>query len=90
MIAFFKIQMLEDRLRNLFGYQLEHRFSENWTLSNRFRLLSSDDFDFSLPSVEEETEQLDRRWRSNDDLYEDYALQTNVVGKFATGSTIRF
>lgn len=70
------------------GYQLEHRFSEDWTLSNRFRLLSSDDFDFRLTSwsVEEETEQLDRRWRSNDDLYENYALQTNVVGKFATGS----
>jgi len=79
--------MLEDREFGV-GYQLKHRFSENWTLSNRFRLLSSDDFDFRLTSwsVEEETEQLDRRWRSNDDLYEDYALQTNVVGKFATGS----
>jgi len=70
------------------GYQLEHRFSENWTLRNRFRFLSSDTFDFRLTSwnVEEDTEQLDRRWRSNDDLYESYALQTNVVGKFATGS----
>lgn len=70
------------------GYQLEHRFSENWTLRNRFRFLSSDSNDFRLTSwnVEEETEQLDRRWRSNDDLYESYALQTNVVGKFATGS----
>jgi len=44
------------------------------------------DFRLTSWSVEEETEQLDRRWRSNDDLYEDYALQTNVVGKFATGS----
>lgn len=70
------------------GYQLEHRFSENWTLRNRFRFLSSDSIDFRLTSwnVEEDTEQLDRRWRSNDDLYESYALQTNVVGKFATGS----
>ncbi|MBW4641055.1 MAG: TonB-dependent siderophore receptor [Gloeocapsa sp. UFS-A4-WI-NPMV-4B04] len=69
------------------GYQLEHRFSENWTLRNAFRFLSSEDFDFRLTSwIIDDTGQLDRRWRSNDDLYESYALQTNLVGQFTTGA----
>jgi iron complex outermembrane receptor protein len=69
------------------GYQLEHRFSENWTLRNAFRFLASDSFDFRLTSwIIEDSGQLDRRWRSNDDLYESYALQTNLVGEFTTGA----
>ena len=69
------------------GYQLEHRFSENWTLRNAFRFLASDSFDFRLTNwIIDNTGQLDRRWRSNDDLYESYALQTNLVGQFTTGS----
>lgn len=69
------------------GYQLEHRFSENWTLRNAFRFLASDSFDFRLTNwIIDDTGQLDRRWRSNDDLYESYALQTNLVGQFTTGS----
>lgn len=69
------------------GYQLEHRFSENWTLRNAFRFLSSEDFDFRLTSwIIDDTGQLDRRWRSNDDLSESYALQTNLVGQFTTGA----
>lgn len=69
------------------GYQLEHRFSENWTLRNAFRFLASDSFDFRLTSgIIDDTGQLDRSWRSNDDLYESYALQTNLVGEFTTGA----
>lgn len=69
------------------GYQLEHRFSENWTLRNAFRFLASEDFDFRLTSwIIEDSGQLDRRWRSNEDLYESYALQTNLVGEFKTGA----
>jgi iron complex outermembrane recepter protein len=69
------------------SYRLEHQFNDDWTLRNRFQYLSSDTFDFRLDSAfSEDTGNLDRTWRSNDDYAENYSLQTNVVGNFATGS----
>jgi iron complex outermembrane receptor protein len=69
------------------SYRLTHNFNDNWQLRNEFRYLSVDTFDFRLDSwTIEDDGTLDRRWRSNDDYYEFYSLQTNVVGEFATGS----
>ncbi|WP_236738862.1 TonB-dependent siderophore receptor [Chroogloeocystis siderophila] len=69
------------------SYRLTHNFNDNWQLRNEFRYLSVDTFDFRLDSwIIEDDGTLDRRWRSNDDYYEFYSLQTNVVGEFATGS----
>lgn len=69
------------------GYELEHRFSENWRLRNGFRFVSADSFDFRADSwFIQDTGQLDRRFRSNDDLRRSYEVQTNVVGEFATGT----
>lgn len=68
------------------GYQLEHRFDENWRLRNGFSYIAADSFDFRLTNwIIEDSGQLDRRWRSNDDFFESYELQTNVEGEFSTG-----
>ena len=70
------------------GYLLEHRFSDNWELRNNFRFNSVDRAEaFIEPTgFEEETGTLNRRWGDQDGLDKTYALQTNVVGEFATGS----
>jgi len=70
------------------GYRLEHRFSEALTLRNAFRFVSSDTFDYRAEplDLDEETGNLSRNFRSNDDYYESYSLQTDLVGKLVTGS----
>lgn len=68
------------------GYQLEHRFNQNWRLRNGFSYIAADSFDFRLTNwFIEDSGQLDRRWRSNDDFFESYELQTNLEGEFSTG-----
>ena len=71
------------------GYNLEHRFSRNWKLRNAFRY-SSLDYDFNvvaLPlSFDEATSTVNRIFASQDSQNENYTLQANVVGEFATGS----
>lgn len=68
------------------GYQLEHQFNDNWRLRNGFSYIAADSFDFRLTNwIIEDSGQLDQRWRSNDDFFESYELQTNVEGEFATG-----
>jgi iron complex outermembrane recepter protein len=70
------------------GYKLEHRFNENLTLRNAFRYTSNDSFDYRAQPlvVDEETGELLRNFRSNSDYLERYSLQTDLVGKFKTGS----
>jgi iron complex outermembrane recepter protein len=69
------------------GYELEHQFSEDWTLRNRFQHFRSDVLDFRLDSaLSEDSGNLERTWRSNDDYAENYSLQTNIVGNFSTGT----
>jgi iron complex outermembrane receptor protein len=68
------------------SYQLEHRFSEKWKLRNSFRLVSAETSDFRLDSwFIEDSGELERVFRSNEDINENYSLQTNVVGEFTTG-----
>jgi iron complex outermembrane recepter protein len=68
------------------SYQLEHKFSDNWRLRQSFRLLSSDTSDFKLDADStDDSGILGRSWAANSDLIENYSLQANVVGKFATG-----
>ncbi|MGM3306414.1 TonB-dependent siderophore receptor [Anabaena sp. WFMT] len=71
-----------------FSYRLEHNFNDNWKIRNAFRYQSSDDFDYRAEPVSfnETTGILSRNFRSNDDYGETYTLQTDVVGKFTTGS----
>lgn len=70
------------------GYRLEHQLSEDWQLRNAFRFSVSDSFNYRAePLYDTDAEgNLSRNFRSNDNLEEVYALQTNVVGEFATGS----
>lgn len=70
------------------GYRLEHQFNENWTLRNAFRSILSDNFTrrFEPRSLDEETGILEREFRIVDGNRESYALQTELLGKFATGS----
>jgi iron complex outermembrane recepter protein len=68
------------------SYQLEHRFSDKWKLRNSFRLVSSDSSNFTLDSLFiDDSGILERGFRRNEDLNENYTIQTNVVGKFKTG-----
>lgn len=71
------------------GYDLEHRFNDNWKLRNAFRY-SSYDYDYSVVALilgfDEETATVNRFFASQDGQDKNYALQTNIVGEFATGS----
>lgn len=71
-----------------FSYRLEHNFNENWKIRNAFRYASSDTSDYRAEPLDfdETTGILSRNFRSNDDYQETYTLQTDLVGKFATGS----
>jgi iron complex outermembrane receptor protein len=71
-----------------FSYRLEHNFDDNWKIRNAFRYQSSDTFDYRAEPVRlnETTGILSRNFRANDDYRETYTLQTDLVGKFATGS----
>jgi iron complex outermembrane receptor protein len=70
------------------SYQLEHRFSDNWRLRNQFRYssLNSQSINARPVSLDEETGILSRAWGNNSGFDETFALQTNVVGEFSTGS----
>ncbi|WP_138501952.1 TonB-dependent siderophore receptor [Nostoc sp. PA-18-2419] len=71
------------------GYNLEHRFNQNWKFRNAFRY-SSYDYDFNvvaLPlSFDEPTSTVNRFFASQEGYDKNYTLQANVVGEFATGS----
>ena len=70
------------------GYLLEHRFSDNWKLRNTFRFDYVDRLENLTRSREfnEETGILIRQQSDTTKEFETYALQTNVVGEFATGA----
>nr|WP_172193221.1 TonB-dependent siderophore receptor [Microcoleus asticus] len=71
------------------GYDFEHRFSDNWKFRNAFRYsdrhteqrFASFPFEF-----DEETGIAQRSYGGFDLEFENYSLQTNFVGNFATGS----
>jgi iron complex outermembrane recepter protein len=70
------------------GYNFEHRFNENWKLRNTFRYLSRSflqEFAFAF-SPELDAGRLIRNYGGFDVDAESYSLQTNLIGKFATGS----
>ncbi|MEH2180216.1 TonB-dependent siderophore receptor [Nostoc sp.] len=70
------------------GYDLEHRFSDNWQLRNGFAFSSAQRYKVFVyaDSLEDNKRILNRGYSGgvNDDRA--YNLDTYVVGKFATGS----
>ncbi len=71
------------------GYNLEHRFSENWTLRNAFYfsdLYYENSNLFSPSSLEPDLRTVQRNADSVYANAQTFDLFTNVVGKFSTGS----
>ncbi|AUS99575.1 TonB-dependent siderophore receptor [Nostoc sp. CENA543] len=71
------------------GYSLEHRFSDNWTFRNGFRYATSKVYSDRLTittNFDETTGIVDRVYALDDFYSDDYSLQSNVIGKFSTGS----
>jgi iron complex outermembrane receptor protein len=75
----------EDSVR--IGYNLEHRFSDNLILRNAFQYVNRSILNQgAIPfEVDEATGTLTSFFGSQDIDVESYTLQTNLVGKFATG-----
>ncbi len=70
------------------GYQLEHKFDDNWLLRNAFRFTFRDYSDrLTIPSsLDEDNQTFNRTSREYDLENTNYNFTTNVVGKFSTGS----
>ncbi|MEM6520812.1 MAG: TonB-dependent siderophore receptor [Cyanobacteria bacterium P01_C01_bin.70] len=74
------------------GYRLEHEFSDQWQLRNRFRYRESDflnrrtEVSFPLGGVDETTGNVARSFDANEATSESFELLTEVVGEFTTGS----
>lgn len=71
------------------GYRLEHQFSENWQLRNVFRYISTDRTTRAFQNrgdLNEGTGDLARDVTDQIGVFDSYALQTNLVGEFSTGS----
>ncbi|MEM1241266.1 MAG: TonB-dependent siderophore receptor [Cyanobacteria bacterium P01_H01_bin.26] len=72
------------------GYKLEHRFSDNWKLRNRF-YFSRYESEFRgassiFGSLNEATGDTSFNFFSLSQPSDTYEVQTNIVGEFATGS----
>ncbi|MFB2772368.1 TonB-dependent siderophore receptor [Pelatocladus sp. BLCC-F211] len=70
------------------GYQLEHKFNDNWSLRNAFLFSFRDYSDKrTFPGrLQADNRTLNRSYREFDFQSTSYNLTTNVVGKFSTGS----
>ncbi|MDM9383745.1 TonB-dependent receptor [Chlorogloeopsis sp. ULAP01] len=73
------------------GYRFEHKFNENLSIRNAFRFVSLDTLDRfeTFPNALNETTGITTQrnfFNLPADDYKTYALQTDVIGKFMTGS----
>lgn len=74
------------------GYRLEHRFSENWQIRNRFRYTDNSfvnrrtQLEEVLGGLNEETGEITRLYYYSEGALESYEFQTEVIGEFTTGS----
>ncbi|MEO1353623.1 MAG: TonB-dependent receptor [Cyanobacteria bacterium J06635_15] len=69
------------------GYRFEHRFSDNWRLRNAFRYTDRDLLNIgAIPFDFDQATGLQTRFAGRQAIdTQNYSLQTNVVGEFATG-----
>ncbi|KJH70627.1 TonB-dependent siderophore receptor [Aliterella atlantica] len=72
------------------GYRLEHQFSENWQLRNGFSLVSAESAgNYATGGNELVDDQFAPIYIGRDDFTREiYTLQTEVVGRFNTGSIV--
>ncbi len=72
------------------GYRFEHRFSEDWSFRNSFKAaFQSLESEFAFPSgLQDDKRTFDQLYAATNkpDDREVYALDTNITGKFRTGS----
>ncbi|MDM9381150.1 TonB-dependent siderophore receptor [Chlorogloeopsis sp. ULAP01] len=71
------------------GYRLEHRFNEDWKLRNAFRYtfaIPDDQVNFFPDSLADDNRTLNRSVNVGRGYYNTYYLDTNLLGKFSTGS----
>ena len=74
------------------GYRLEHRFSNNWQLRNRFGYKNTDldtlrtEFSQALGGLDPATGNVARAFLSNNNQIETFEAQTEIQGEFSTGS----
>ncbi|MEL6459769.1 MAG: TonB-dependent receptor [Cyanobacteria bacterium J06621_15] len=70
------------------GYSFEHRFNDNWLIRNAFRFSNQqiNQNVFAPLGFDEATGNVNRANAATEWLQNDIGLQTNVVGKFETGS----
>ncbi|MDZ8110286.1 MAG: TonB-dependent siderophore receptor [Nostoc sp. DedQUE12a] len=70
------------------GYELEHKFSDNWSLRNAFRYgFNSYYLTQTRPgTLEADNRTISRSFSIYDQYFTNYTFTTNVVGKFSTGS----
>lgn len=71
------------------GYRLEHKFSDNWILRNAFRAsFRRYDDNFTIPASlsQNDLRTLNRFYREFELNHDTYAVITDVVGNFSTGS----
>ncbi|MGD1949580.1 MAG: TonB-dependent siderophore receptor [Leptolyngbyaceae cyanobacterium] len=74
------------------GYSLEHRFSDNWQLRNRFRYQNTNfnslraELNQTLGGLDPVTGTIVRTFTSNDNNLKTYEAQTDIQGEFSTGS----
>lgn len=78
---------VQNRIIDL-GYNLEHRFNDNLVLRNSFTYLGRNVLqEFAFPfSFDPDTRIVTRNFGGFDIDVKSYAVQTNLVSKFATGS----
>jgi iron complex outermembrane recepter protein len=71
------------------SYRLEHRFNENWQIRNVFRYISTQRKTEAFQNrgnLNEVTGDLARSVDDQSGIIQGYALQTNLIGEFSTGS----
>ncbi|MBW4549537.1 MAG: TonB-dependent siderophore receptor [Aphanocapsa sp. GSE-SYN-MK-11-07L] len=78
---------VENKTLNI-GYNFEHRFNDSWKIKNAFRYLSKNIIEeFAFPfEIDDQAGIVTRNFGGFDIDVESYSLQTNLIGKFATGS----
>ncbi|MFQ4146617.1 TonB-dependent siderophore receptor [Chlorogloeopsis sp. ULAP02] len=73
------------------GYSLEHRFSDNWRLRNAFRYQFAEEDNQRSPQfyptgLEADNRTLNRGFYAGNTIATNYYLDTNLLGRFGTGS----
>jgi iron complex outermembrane receptor protein len=72
------------------GYRLEHQFNQNLRLRNAFRYVFANDddrnIDFFPSNLEADNRTLNRTGAAGEQYYNYYLLDTNLLGRFSTGT----